>query len=1451
MSNRYSPIKADAKNRYNPVSSVNIGDAKPVVPAQAGPRVNATTGEKDQYGLPVSYLSAAKPSKTTSPAAPKESFLSKAAKVVLPKAAEDFFGLNETPQQKQIKKDITESYANKFGLQDLKTLQSEIDPATGKLPVKKASDVRKSTPVEKYLPFVGALPSIKESLALYQSAKRLESGENTAEDDYRLARFRAESERDSTFGAKVASVLTEIPSFAGELLLTGGIYTAGKAATEKAVTKLLATAAEKAVKKQTAKRLFTKAVGNIAGGTLQTLPARFGEITAGTIQNMTPEYQYKPGEDKTFSAFISKPGDDLLKAAAKSFSNQWVEVVSEHSGGIFNEIAAPIKNKILKIGIFNTLLKNNPTLTSSKFMKLVDSAGWNGIIGEMGEERIGELMRGLLTQVGLSEDGFVFPSKEQLALELVSFAIPGVIIGAANKSLQGSSFKGEQANPPTETPPAGFPAPQQGAGEAISPTATPVATPEVTTPPAAIAATETAPLPATPIATADVAPIASTPTVAREIAPSSIDQNVAGQPLAGEGVGQGAMSSITQADISPEAIAIQQKLGPGYQKFAKGIDKMVVSGTILPEDATILRTLFENTDDKYLGSLNLSENPRMSALGRFKMQINSYTREPLFSSNKLEMQKGLASKGFSNADAEAAKVFMHEFGHASWYMVLTEEERNIVNRVYNQLGREGRRSFFRSGLSAPGEGVSANYYAKNVKEFFAESFAGYVMENKVPAAQMKPLLQRITTRFYEGLKRLVTRGEVKAVARLRPIFEKALSGDTVTPLSELMSREPVSYKQELQRMFEGLPKAEAPTAPPSEIGHPFPTKKVPVETLLPPEVASPIDEFKAPLLPELEIPTIEKVIEGEKRTPLSERVRWVDYLRTPWKVFERMGIRPNYQLLLKGYEAYTAELPKNIDKITAWSKEVPKESNERIFRSLDGETIELTPQESKVAGEIKDWLKSWADRLGMSPDRRISDYITHIFPFGKGGEIPEEIAFLINKKIPGSVYNPFLLQRQGAEGYLKDTWKALDAYVKRATRKVNMDPALAELKVASSKLTDTSQLNYLNSYIGAVNLRPSTLDTLIDNHIKEKFGYLFGARPTASITRFVRKTIARAKIGGSIVSFAKNLTQGVNTFAELGSFYTTKGYIDLVRFGGKELKENGVLIAPFIEDRTYSAIKKAAEKFDNVLFVNMNASELVNRGAAYYGAKSKFINGKIKPKEFKNNLGREMPEGYTPTMEDAIEYGKAVAAKTQFLFGPLDTPVGLNSDLARTFAQFQTFGLKQQEFIWGMVGQREWMKLTRYLVSSMLLFAWIGSAFGMKWDDSFKTLRFGMPPAMQFVVDIWGAVTGAKDQYGNKPSGAARARTIGSSLFTNIVPAGAQIKRGYEGFQAVDQGASRSNPSKTNPKGVFQYKVEQTPMNYIRGTLFGKFNLPESKAYYKKKDGAKSKQSSSNRYNPI
>lgn len=1082
---KFDPLKGLTTEKkktfnFNPLKGISDEQIPTSVKTEAPSPVN-------NFNMPVSYLSQGK---ITPPTPPQdESFLKKTARVLLPKAAEEYLGMNKTPEQKQSEKDFKSAYENKWAIEDTQKLQERIDPTTGKLPTQTAMDVLKETPGEKYLPFVGAIPSIKDAVSLYGAAKRLESGENTPVDDYILAKFKAESERDSTFGAKVMDILTEIPAFAGELAITGGIFTGVKKATQKAITEGLETTVEKTARRKMLESLLTRSIGSAAGATAQTIPARFMEITAETIQNMTPEYQYRPGEDKLFNAYISKEGDNVWKSAAKALSNQWVEVLSEKSGGIFNEMAAPLKSKILKLGVFKALAKNNPNLTTNKFMQLVNAAGWDGIFAEMGEERIGELMRGLLTQVGLSEDGFRFPSKEQLLLELVSFSIPGVMIGSVNKAR--------------------------------------------------------------------------------------------------------------------EAAELYESMTPGQ-------------------------------------------------------------RQAGFIANPMSFQP------------------------------------------------EGRES--------------------------------------------------------------------------------------------------------------------TPTMTPDEVSASPSVQEVPFD--LPPD-------------------TPELVKSEHKRTPESQKINWFDKFATPLYPLEKIGLRANYQEMKGALLDMYKEKVIIHEQLANWMKQVPgKESSERIFKFLDGESIQLNPQESKVVSEIRPWLDQWADRMGIKKEERISNYITHIFPKEADAGIPEEIAAIIRNKIPGEVYNPFLLERLGAEGYIKDVWMALDAYSKRAVRKVHLDPALANLKELvgpGKQVSEDSQIQYVQDIIDNLNMRPTKADIITDNTIKRVFGNTFGARPTRNITLFFRKLIYGSKIGLSITTFAKNLTQGVNTYSELGEQYTAIGYIDLARNGGQELKDNGVLLNSQVEDQVYSAVKKYAEIYDQVLFLNMNASELVNRGAAYYGAKAKFLAGKINSDEFKKAFGTEKPQNYKPTVEEAIAYGKFIAEKTQFSFGPLDNPSVLSSDLMKTTFQLSSFNIRQQEFVIRKIIDREWLKLARYFLSSFLLYGLVGQVFGMSWKDVFPYVKFGTPPILQFIWDdLFKIGILGRDKYGNYLDAGERAKRIGKSLFTNVMPGGAQIKRTYEGIKLVNEGGQR------NARGYYDYKVEKTPMNYLRASLFGPSNLSETKDYFKKKDEKKKGSSKSKgSFNPL
>lgn len=94
-----------------------------------------------------------------------------------------------------------------------------------------------------------------------------------------------------------------------------------------------------------------------------------------------------------------------------------------------------------------------------------------------------------------------------------------------------------------------------------------------------------------------------------------------------------------------------------------------------------------------------------------------------------------------------------------------------------------------------------------------------------------------------------------------------------------------------------------------------------------------------------------------EQTPVKNKVNVLDYLRTPDRVLKKLGLEKEAALIRRQYDAYLKELPKNIEKITEWSKRAGKLSSRNIFRYLDGQPIDLAPREKEVAMEIKAWLK--------------------------------------------------------------------------------------------------------------------------------------------------------------------------------------------------------------------------------------------------------------------------------------------------------------------------------------------------------------------------------------------------------------------------------------------------------------------------------------------------------------
>lgn len=559
-------------------------------------------------------------------------------------------------------------------------------------------------------------------------------------------------------------------------------------------------------------------------------------------------------------------------------------------------------------------------------------------------------------------------------------------------------------------------------------------------------------------------------------------------------------------------------------------------------------------------------------------------------------------------------------------------------------------------------------------------------------------------------------------------------------------------------------------------------------------------------LPEGEKASVSSIIDNAAGS-VKNKVHILDYFQTPEFVLKKLGLEGESQLLHDAYDAYRKEVKDQIAKIIDWKKAVDgiPDASKQIFRYLDGQSVELSEKELKVANEMKDYLKVWADRLGLPEDKRIAQYITHIFePDFIKKEFDPELARLISDKIAGSVYDPFLEKRLGALGYKEDVFAALDAYVKRATRKVNMDPALEALKKASERL-DVESVKYIQRLSARINLRPTEVDNLLDNLFKNVFGYRFGVRPVTRISNTIRQWVYRGTLGLNLGSALRNLTQGVNTYAKLGEKYTIVGYSQLLsRLATRnldELFERGILDDALVQDRRIGVYKSILQKLDSSLYMFFDLAEKINRGAAYFGAKAKAIAA---------GAGEE----------EAANIAKKLVRETQFAFGNIDSPVIMSSDLAKLGFQLQTYNIKQLEFLKNMIKNKELGGLLRWAGASVAAVYTVGQLFGMKMSNIIPTVNLGGSPFGNFI-------TGLGDLLSPSAQTRAQAQSKMGANVASFFPAGAQIRKSIQGAEVVARGED------VTPAGNTRYKVAQTPENLIRAVLFGKASLPEAQQYYK------------------
>ena len=280
------------------------------------------------------------------------------------------------------------------------------------------------------IPFAGAIAGAAETLKVTEAARRFESGEYTPEDVSTLANFLVESEyateeeKSKPWYKKVQDTLLDMIPYAVEFAATGGVYAGGRAAAQTATKRILGRAAESA-----------------AGRAVQAVVPRAAGVAAQSLAN--PQRLAESTAQQQLSSVLAGEDQSFLEALPAGVVDTVAELGSERAGGIIGRVAGRLIPGRLKSAIAEAWMRQTGRGTRELAEAIASKTGWNGVVGELGEERVGEVIRGAFGQAGVGDFDFGTTGQvlsgqregfEQLGVEAAAFAVPGAVSTAAQLS---------------------------------------------------------------------------------------------------------------------------------------------------------------------------------------------------------------------------------------------------------------------------------------------------------------------------------------------------------------------------------------------------------------------------------------------------------------------------------------------------------------------------------------------------------------------------------------------------------------------------------------------------------------------------------------------------------------------------------------------------------------------------------------------------------------------------------------------------------------------------------------------------------------------------------------------------------------------------------------------------------------------------------------------------------
>jgi hypothetical protein len=547
----------------------------------------------------------------------------------------------------------------------------------------------------------------------------------------------------------------------------------------------------------------------------------------------------------------------------------------------------------------------------------------------------------------------------------------------------------------------------------------------------------------------------------------------------------------------------------------------------------------------------------------------------------------------------------------------------------------------------------------------------------------------------------------------------------------------------------------------------------------------------------------------------------------------------------------------DIDVISQIAKRLKgTEQASQIIDFIEGKRTTLSSLDEETAGLVKEFFESKAAGLKDLGYQTLDDYFPHLF-----NKNDPNVKRLFKGKTTADINFGNLKHRLEEGGdFNRDIVEVMAAYSRGYNRKTLLEPALKPLE--DIKMQDAASKavgDWVDTYIE--NLKGITepsgaekaFNGIIDSMVgaKSKGGNHY--RQTLGAQRMIS---AVATMGLNPGTAIRNMTQVVNTVAGIGVKNATRGAIQATRAfaAGKNSPEWKEMIASGIFDGGISRhfqvdldselgrLNKAqnvAEKGANFMMGMIRGTDVSLRAQAYWGAKNAGIEEAIA-----KGLKGEAAEKF------AKDFAIKKVADTQFITSAADIPVKLNGAGVRSLTQLATFSIKQAEML-GELGIKTFKRPDgtigiNYKQAGNLLAAGVTAAL---FTEALKpVIGFNEKEWIPFYDQVAGIVdpnsTAGESLYrsplvsliaGNGKGKIGLLDGIKSGKmdeflndnWSQIVPAGTQIKKTVEGLQTTTEGISK------NPKGKVRFLQDMGIDNQLKASLFGQYSTDAGRQWIK------------------